>query len=194
MPPTVAMTDRPTGLPLRACVGVVLLNAEGRVWVGRRLPRWANRRQPYVDGPIWQLPQGGMDEGESAGDAAFRELREETGTTRVTLLAEIPGWLSFVLPADLMGVALKGKYGGQRLRWFAMRFDGHDSEIALLKRGRAKPEFDAWRWVDMEELPSLAVPFKRPVYEAVAESFSPLARGDRGLHVADALPQPVRPA
>lgn len=96
--------------------------------------------------------------------------------TRATLVAELAGWLSFELPRDLEGVALKGKFGGQRLRWFAMRFDGHEDEIDLQPKGRAKPEFDTWRWADLAELPGLAVPFKRPLYEAVAEGFAHLAR------------------
>jgi 8-oxo-dGTP pyrophosphatase MutT (NUDIX family) len=113
-------------LPMRPCAGIALFNARGRVWVGSRCPKWASSYQDYADGPIWQLPQGGIDKGESARDAAFRELWEETGVTNAMLIAEIPGWLSFELPQELMGVALKGKFGGQRLRWFVMRFCGAD--------------------------------------------------------------------
>lgn len=164
-------------LPLRPCAGIVLFNAHGQVWVGRRHPKWAELPQPYIDGAIWQLPQGGIEEGEPARTAAYRELKEETGVRDVTLLAEIPVWLSFELPLDLLGVALKGKYSGQRLRWFAMRFNGDDEEINLKQRGRKKSEFDAWRWADLSELPKLAVPFKRPIYEALAMHFAPLARG-----------------
>lgn len=162
-------------LPLRPCAGIVLFNAKGRVWIGRRRPKWARFPQPYVDGHIWQLPQGGIDEGENAQDAAFRELWEETGVRNATLLAEMPRWLSYELPDDLLGIALKGKFAGQRLRWFAMRFDGDDDEISTGGQGRRKPEFDDWRWADLEDLPRLAVPFKRPLYEAVVDAFAPLA-------------------
>jgi putative (di)nucleoside polyphosphate hydrolase len=96
--------------------------------------------------------------------------------TSATLIAELPGWLSYELPHDLMGVALKGRFAGQRLRWFALRFEGRDSEIDIDAKERVKPEFDAWRWVDIDELPRLALPFKRPLYEAVAEAFAPVAR------------------
>jgi putative (di)nucleoside polyphosphate hydrolase len=164
-------------LPMRPCAGIALFNAEGRVFVGRRQPKWARLRQPYVDGPIWQLPQGGIDKGERPHEAAVRELWEETGITSATLVAEIPGWLSYELPRDLVGIALKGRFGGQRLRWFAMRFDGKEREIDLDSNGRQKPEFDAWRWADLDELPELAVSFKRPIYETVAAEFAPFARG-----------------
>jgi putative (di)nucleoside polyphosphate hydrolase len=163
-------------LPMRPCAGIALFNARGRVWVGSRCPKWAGSYQDYADGPIWQLPQGGIDKGESARDAAFRELWEETGVTNAMLIAEIPGWLSFRLPHELMGVALKGKFGGQRLRWFAMRFCGADDEIDIAPKGRMKSEFDAWRWADLDELPELAVSFKRQVYEEVRSQFAPLAR------------------
>jgi putative (di)nucleoside polyphosphate hydrolase len=161
---------------MRPCAGIALFNAQGQIWTGRRRPKWAGGRQAYVDEHIWQLPQGGIDKGERPCDAAFRELREETGVTSATLLAEIPGWLSYELPRDLLGIALKGKYAGQRLRWFAMRFQGDEGEIDIEPKGRMKAEFDDWRWTDLEELPFLAVSFKRPVYETVASHFAPYAR------------------
>lgn len=168
---------RQSRLPMRPCAGIVLFNAEGQVWIGRRRPKWARRAQTYVENHIWQPPQGGIDRGECARDAAFRELHEETGITSVTLLAELPGWLSYELPRDLLGVALKGKFAGQRLRWFAMRFEGDEDEIDLTPKGhRLKPEFDDWRWADLDELPQVAVSFKRPVYEIVARQFAPFAR------------------
>jgi putative (di)nucleoside polyphosphate hydrolase len=166
----------PKDLPMRTCAGVVLFNADGHVWVGRRRPKWARHPQSYVDGHIWQPPQGGIDKGETALDTAFRELREETGVTSATLLGEIPDWLSFELPDDLIGVALKGKFAGQHLRWFAMRFDGDEREIDIACNGGGKPEFDAWRWAGLEELPRLAASFKRPVYETVVHRFAQHAR------------------
>jgi putative (di)nucleoside polyphosphate hydrolase len=178
MPLSLACTDQPlTRLPLRPCAGIALFNAQGHIWVGRRRPKWARHRQDYVDDHIWQLPQGGIDKGERARDAAFRELWEETGVTSATLLAEIPGWLSYELPRDLLGIALKGRYAGQRLRWFAMRFLGDDGEIDIARKGSMKAEFDDWRWAGLEELPFLTVSFKRPVYETVASHFAPYAQG-----------------
>ena len=167
---------RSTRLPLRPCAGIVLFNAEGRVWIGRRRPKWANYPQDYIEDHIWQLPQGGISRGERPLATAFRELREETGVSSATLLAEFPGWLDFELPRDLVGVALKGRYVGQRLRWFAMRFDGSDDEINIAADGNSKPEFNDWRWADLEEVPRLALAFKRPVYEAVVQQFAEYAR------------------
>lgn len=158
-------------LPYRPCVGIMLLNKEGRVWTGRRLPKWAGDKSAYV----WQMPQGGLMKGEEPVDAAYRELREETGVTSADLIAEIPQWLTYDLPEPLLGVALKGKYRGQRQRWFAMRFWGDDSEIDIRPRS-GKAEFDRWRWRDMAELPELIVSFKRPIYQTVVERFAYLAQ------------------
>ena len=179
MPSTNDNSLRDPRLPLRPCAGIVLFNAKGRVWIGRRRPKWARFPQPYIDDYIWQLPQGGIDKGEHARDAAFRELWEETGVRSATLLAEIPRWLSYELPGDPLGIALKGKFAGQRQRWFAMRFEGDEDEIFTGRKGDLKPEFDDWRWAHLEELPELAVPFKRPIYEALAAEFAPFARRAR---------------
>ncbi len=150
----------------------MLLSRRSQVWVGRRRPKWL---APEAD-PIWQMPQGGILKGELPREAALRELAEETGVTSVEVLAEMPFWLSWQLPAELVGIALKGRYSGQRLRWFAMRFLGSDSEVVLTPPDGGKPEFDAWRWAELDEIPGLALPFKRPVYKAVVREFAHLAR------------------
>ena len=157
------MTDPHADLPYRPNVGAVLFNRHGQVFVGRR----ASARES------WQLPQGGIDPGEDPAAAVLRELEEEIGTRRASLLAEHDAWLSYDLPAELIGVAWGGRYRGQRQRWFALRFEGQDAEIALDRDPH--PEFDAWRWVPLAELPSLAVPFKRPVYEVLATAFARFA-------------------
>jgi putative (di)nucleoside polyphosphate hydrolase len=163
-------------LPLRPCVGVVLFNLDGLVWLGRHTPKWARDRQTGADEHFWQLPQGGIEPREPSREAAFRELWEETGVRNASLIGEIPGWLTYELPQELLGVALKGKYAGHRLRWYAMRFEGHDSEIDIGAKGSMKPEFDAWQWVPLAEIANLAIDFRRPVYEEVAQEFAPFAR------------------
>jgi putative (di)nucleoside polyphosphate hydrolase len=159
-------------LPLRPCVGVMLLNAQGLVWVGRRLPKWFGDKSAY----IWQMPQGGIMSGEAPKEAALRELEEETSVRSVEYLAESAGWLDYELPEHLLGVALKGRYRGQRQKWFAMRFTGNDSEIDISAKNGHKAEFDAWRWARIEELPELSVSFKRPIYEAISQEFGHFAR------------------
>lgn len=162
----------PAVLPYRPCVGIMLINREGLVWIGRRLPKWIGDRSTY----IWQMPQGGIERGEEPRDAAFRELYEETGITSVELLAESQQWLSYDLPDELIGIALKGKYRGQRQRWFAMLFTGPDSEIDIAPRNGKKAEFDAWRWAPLAELPQGIVSFKRHIYEEVVAEFTHLTR------------------
>jgi putative (di)nucleoside polyphosphate hydrolase len=156
-------------LPYRPNVGAVLFNRDGLVFVARR----AN--MPNAEGPAggWQLPQGGIDEGEDPGVAVFRELEEEIGTRKAVVLGEHPDWLTYDLPPDLLGIAWRGRYRGQRQRWFAMRFTGEDGDIRLDLDPH--PEFDAWRWVGLSELPALAVPFKRSIYEILTESFARFA-------------------
>lgn len=157
-------------LPYRPNVGAVLFNRTGLVFVARR----AN--MPNAEGPAggWQLPQGGIDEGEDPGSALLRELEEEIGTSKAEVIGEHPDWLTYDLPPNLLGIAWRGRYRGQRQRWFALRFTGEDNDIRLDLDPH--PEFDAWRWVPLPELPSLAVPFKRTIYEMLAESFARFAQ------------------
>jgi putative (di)nucleoside polyphosphate hydrolase len=157
-------------LPLRIAVGVVLINRDGNVWLGRRQPKWAGDHAAK----IWQMPQGGIEKFEPPRIAALRELREETGVTSVDVLGEHPDWLTYELPENLLGVALKGRYRGQRQKWFAMRFLGDDSEIDVGPKDGLKSEFETWRWASPALAPKLVTPFKRPVYEQVISAFAHL--------------------
>ncbi|HEY1612125.1 MAG TPA: RNA pyrophosphohydrolase [Rhizomicrobium sp.] len=154
---------RPEDLPYRPCVGVMLFNKEGMVFVGRRIDQ-------TIEG--WQMPQGGIDGDETPAEAAFRELEEEIGTRNAALLRELPEWLSYDLPLHLLGVGLRGRYRGQRQKWIAMRFLGDDSEITVKT---AEPEFAQWKWLALEALPRLIVPFKRDTYSKVIAAFGDLA-------------------
>ena len=156
-------------LPYRPNVGAVLFNARGLVFVGRRRQHATQEAAPGG----WQLPQGGIDEGEDPSLAVLRELAEEIGTDRAEIIGEHDEWLQYDLPAAVIGTALGGRYRGQRQRWFALRFTGTDADIRL--DAEPDPEFDAWRWAPLAELPSLAVPFKRPIYETLAISFANFA-------------------
>ncbi len=151
-------------LPYRRGVGLMLLNREGLVFVARR------GDVPY---DAWQMPQGGIDEGETPREAALRELREEIGTDKAEILAESRGWFAYDLPQELIGRAWGGRYRGQRLKWFALRFLGRDEDIVLDSH---EPEFVEWKWVAAEELPRLIVPFKRRVYLDVLAEFGDLIR------------------
>jgi putative (di)nucleoside polyphosphate hydrolase len=155
----------------RPSVGIMVLNRAGEVWIGRRHDAPA---EPEGPGSWWQMPQGGIDEGEDAANAALRELDEETGIRSVRILAESPTWYTYDLPPALRPGAWGGRYVGQKQRWFAVRFLGSDTEVVLHKPGH-KPEFDAWRWARLDELADLVVPFKRPVYEQVIRDFAGLA-------------------
>ncbi len=149
----------------RPNVGVVLFHRDGRVWLGRR----AKTPGPYN----WQFPQGGVDEGEDLEAAAIRELHEETGVRSIAHLGRTEGWLTYDFPAEHTGSKIAKGWKGQRQVWFALRFEGADTEFDLIAHGH--PEFDAWRWGELEEAPGLVVPFKRPTYEAVVEAFRPFA-------------------
>ena len=179
MPKKDRKTLRAEDLPYRPCVGVMVLNAQGRVWAGRRIPE---ENSEYDGSPqLWQMPQGGIDKGEAPIDAAWRELYEETGIKSASLLAEAPDWINYDLPTELIGIGLKGKFRGQTQRWFAFRFEGSEDEIAINPPpGGHKPEFDAWEWVEMEKLPDLIVPFKREVYRKVVAAFSHLSDSASG--------------
>ncbi|HMN70324.1 MAG TPA: RNA pyrophosphohydrolase [Rhodoblastus sp.] len=142
----------------RTGVGIVLLNRRGEVFLGRR----SDIRD------AWQMPQGGVDLGEEPAHAALRELKEEIGTDRATIVAEASGWLRYDLPPDLVGKAWGGLWKGQRQKWFVMRFQGEDRDIDIATR---HPEFDAWRWAPAHEVADRAAPFKRDVYKLVLSGF-----------------------
>lgn len=166
-PPPTGTGDPLAGLPWRPCVGVTLINRDGLVFVAQRIDS---------DTPAWQMPQGGIDRGETPQDAALRELQEETGVApgRVELLAETPDWLRYDLPADLVPRLWGGRFRGQQQRWFLMRFLGADSEIDI--HDRAHPEFSAWRWMTADAVLASIVPFKRGLYEQVINTFRPWLR------------------
>ena len=160
-------------LPYRPCAGLCVINRKGLVFIGRR-----------TDGPehidrthVWQMPQGGIDAGEDPWPAGLRELYEETNIRSVERLGEIADWLSYDLPRDIVGQAWGGKYRGQTQKWYALRFTGSDSEInvATPSGGAHDPEFIAWKWEPMANLPGLVVPFKRLTYERVVREFAKFA-------------------
>ena len=151
-------------LPYRQGVGLMLFNDAGLVWVGRRLDQQED---------AWQMPQGGIDKGETPEQAALRELGEEIGTASAEIIAESRDWLTYDLPPELVGVAWKGRYRGQKQKWFALRFTGSDDEIRI---DTEHPEFAEWRWVAFERLVELIVPFKRDLYTQVTAEFAELAR------------------
>jgi putative (di)nucleoside polyphosphate hydrolase len=147
----------------RPAVGIMLVNPAGLAFVGRRIDMPAGLA-------AWQMPQGGIDPGESPREAAFRELKEEVGTDEADILAETEGWLHYDLPADIASRMWTGRWRGQRQKWFLMRFTGRDSDI---NPATEHPEFDAWEWVEPERLPELIVPFKRRLYSDLLAEFRP---------------------
>jgi putative (di)nucleoside polyphosphate hydrolase len=156
-------------LPYRPCVGTMVLNRDGLVFIGRR-----TAGPEHVDlTHVWQMPQGGIDKGEDPWPAALRELHEETNISSVEKLDEVPDWLAYDLPPDVAKEAWKGRYRGQTQKWYALRFTGEDREIDIFSPGGGahKPEFIAWRWEPMRNLPDLVIPFKRVVYERVVDAF-----------------------
>ena len=150
----------------RPCVGVMLINKAGLVWVGRRF----DKQNDEGVGHWWQMPQGGIDKGEDVRTAGLRELAEETAVTSAEIIAESQRWYNYDLPEHLIGKSWNGKYRGQTQKWLALRFTGEDGEIDLAPPGH-KQEFDQWRWARMDELMELIVPFKRQVYEQVLTEF-----------------------
>jgi putative (di)nucleoside polyphosphate hydrolase len=162
-------------LPYRACVGVMLINKEGLAFIGRR----AGGAEHVDDTHVWQMPQGGIDPGEDTWTAAKRELMEETGVQSVQKLAEVGDWLTYDIPRTIAGRTWKGRYRGQKQKWFALRFEGDEREIDVLRPGggKHKPEFSEWRWEKLDRLPGLIVPFKRQVYEGVVAAFKDIGAG-----------------
>lgn len=161
------MTDaKPDPALYRPCVGCMMVNASGLVFVGKRMDG--------ADADFWQMPQGGVDPGENLEQAALRELEEETGVTpcHLSIIGRLERELFYDLPPELKGKLWKGRYVGQRQSWFLVRFTGQDSDIDIASHEH--PEFCAWKWVEPETLPALVIPFKRPVYEAVLAGFRAL--------------------
>lgn len=148
-------------LPYRPGVGVMLLNGQNLVFVGQRIDNTAE---------AWQMPQGGIDDGEDPRDTALRELEEETGIVRdlVSIIDETPHWLTYDLPEDLIGKLWKGRYRGQRQKWFLARFHGEDRDVNL---ATSHPEFRAWKWASADELPHMIVPFKQQLYADIVDGF-----------------------
>ena len=154
------MKENYQNLPLRSCVGVVVLNKKNQVFVAKRIDNPKN---------YWQMPQGGVDENENLLQAAKRELEEETSIKNVKLIKEIEGWLTYELPKDLLGKIWKGKYRGQKQKWFIMKFLGNNNEININTK---KPEFLNWKWIKPSKLPEVAVNFKVNIYKKISKELS----------------------
>lgn len=149
-------------LPYRPCVGMMILNAANQVFVARRIDTLVE---------AWQMPQGGIDEGENPQAAVLREMEEEIGTNKAEIIAESREWLSYDLPEHLVPQLWGGKYRGQKQKWFALRFTGTDSDINIATK---HPEFSQWKWVEPAQVPELIVPFKRELYQSIVQEFSSL--------------------
>ena len=161
-------------LPYRPCVGAALFNQKGLVWVGKRLIKPNTKLKP-----IWQLPQGGIEEGESADCAVLRELKEETGINQVEIICESKRWIKYDLPIGLIGNIWGGLYRGQRQKWFALKFLGTDVNVDL--NTHEQPEFSDWKWLTLRTIPLIAAPFKKKVYQAVAKEFRNIVRESKKL-------------
>ena len=151
------MNKKYSDLPLRTGVGIIVLNQDNKVFVARRIDNAKN---------FWQMPQGGVDDGENFLKAAHRELEEETSIKSVELIKELEGALSYELPERLLGIIWKGKYRGQKQKWFLMRFTGEDREINIKTRN---PEFLEWKWIDIDQITEVVVDFKLHVYKEIRE-------------------------
>ena len=151
------MKDQYKNLPLRSGVGIIVLNKKNEIFVAKRIDNPKN---------FWQMPQGGIDEGEDYLSAAYRELEEETSITKVELIKELDGFITYLLPDHLLGIIWKGKYKGQKQEWFIMKFIGEDKEINIQTK---KPEFLEWKWIELEALTEVVVDFKLHVYKELKE-------------------------
>ena len=151
------MKNQYKNLPLRSGVGIIVLNKKNKIFVAKRIDNPKN---------FWQMPQGGIDEGEDYLSAAYRELEEETSITKVELVKELDGFITYLLPDHLLGIIWKGKYKGQKQKWFIMKFIGEDKEINIQTK---KPEFLEWKWIELETLTEIVVDFKLHVYKELKE-------------------------
>ena len=156
------MSKQEDSRPYRPCVGLMLVNRDGNVFVGNRID---------TPGEHWQMPQGGIDKGEEPHEAALRELAEEIGTDKARIIAETTEWHAYDLPAELSRKVWKGRYRGQTQKWFLLYFEGEDTDIRL---DAHQQEFGAWKWAPLDRLQDMIVPFKREIYAKVTDEFAPL--------------------